>query len=69
MSPLDAEDAIIANNKAELDYGPMLILRHDTKTSEEFYTFYGHLCLKSLAGAIAEPGSVFSRMLSDLAKL
>ena len=49
MSPLDAEVAIIANNKAELDYGPMLILRHDTKTSEVFYTLYGHLCLKSLA--------------------
>lgn len=48
-APLDAELHIIANNTQELDYGPMLVLRHHAGT-REFYTLYGHLRLASLRG-------------------
>ena len=42
----------LADNDAELDYGPTLILRHETDHDEPvvFYTLYGHLDRESLAG-------------------
>jgi len=46
-APLDGRIHIKANNKAELDYGPMLVLEHETTNDEVFYSLYGHL---SLAG-------------------
>ncbi len=53
-SPLDGTVEILENNARELDYGPMIVLRHATDTGQDFYTLYGHLSLDTL-GAI-EPG-------------
>ena len=51
-APLNAEVVVVANNAAELDYGPMLILRHSTDSGDAFYTLYGHLdpgCLAQMS--------------------
>ena len=48
FSPLDATVAFVANNAKELDYGPMVILRHGAQSSKEFFTLYGHLGLDTL---------------------
>jgi murein DD-endopeptidase MepM/ murein hydrolase activator NlpD len=47
-APLDAELAIIANNQVELDYGPMLVLKHAID-GHAFYSLYGHLDLDSIS--------------------
>jgi 4-aminobutyrate aminotransferase-like enzyme/Ser/Thr protein kinase RdoA (MazF antagonist) len=47
-APLDGVVHATANNSAALDYGPVLILRHETGTGEEFFTLYGHLTKDSL---------------------
>src|SRR5258708_26719035 len=49
-APLDGVVHIVANNSAPLDYGPLVILRHETSGGEEFFTLYGHLCKDSLVG-------------------
>lgn len=48
-APLDAEIVVVANNTADLDYGPMLILRHRSDSGAPFFTLYGHLDLSSLS--------------------
>src|SRR6266403_979147 len=48
-APLDGVVHIVANNSAPLDYGPLVILRHETNAGEEFFTLYGHLSKDSLA--------------------
>jgi 4-aminobutyrate aminotransferase-like enzyme/Ser/Thr protein kinase RdoA (MazF antagonist) len=47
-APLDGVVHIVANNSAPLDYGPLVILRHETSDGEEFFTLYGHLAKDSL---------------------
>jgi 4-aminobutyrate aminotransferase-like enzyme/Ser/Thr protein kinase RdoA (MazF antagonist) len=47
-APLDGVIHIVANNSAPLDYGPVVILRHETSGGEEFFTLYGHLSKDSL---------------------
>jgi len=47
-APLDGAVHIVANNSAPLDYGPVVILRHETSEGEEFFTLYGHLSKDSL---------------------
>lgn len=42
-SPLDGEVYLVARNDAPLDYGPLVILRHETDGGVEFFTLYGHL--------------------------
>jgi 4-aminobutyrate aminotransferase-like enzyme/Ser/Thr protein kinase RdoA (MazF antagonist) len=53
-APLDAEVHSFANNRAALDYGPVVILRHSFLNfrgeTQEFFTLYGHLSVKILAG-------------------
>jgi 4-aminobutyrate aminotransferase-like enzyme/Ser/Thr protein kinase RdoA (MazF antagonist) len=49
-APLDGEIFAFANNQAQLDYGPVIILQHRTGAGDAFYTLYGHLSLDSLAG-------------------
>lgn len=44
-APLDGVVECVANNSAELDYGPLVILRHD---EGRYYTLYGHLSLDTL---------------------
>jgi murein DD-endopeptidase MepM/ murein hydrolase activator NlpD len=47
-SPHDAICEFVANNAQELDYGPMVILRHETASAGAFYTLYGHLGMETL---------------------
>jgi 4-aminobutyrate aminotransferase-like enzyme/Ser/Thr protein kinase RdoA (MazF antagonist) len=51
-APLDGVVHAFANNKAPLDYGPVVILRHALPKSAggapEFFTLYGHLSASTL---------------------
>jgi 4-aminobutyrate aminotransferase-like enzyme/Ser/Thr protein kinase RdoA (MazF antagonist) len=49
-APLDGVVHVLANNAAEQDYGPLVILRHETGNGEEFFTLYGHLTTQTLSG-------------------
>src|SRR5256886_12255329 len=49
-APLDGTVHILANNAAPQDYGPLVILRHETEDGEEFFTLYGHLTTQTLDG-------------------
>jgi murein DD-endopeptidase MepM/ murein hydrolase activator NlpD len=46
-APLDGVVEFVANNDRELDYGPMLIVRHAAEDGD-FFTLYGHLSLDTL---------------------
>jgi hypothetical protein len=48
-APLDGRVHLKANNAAELDYGPLIVLEHKTPTGELFYTLYGHLSMDGVA--------------------
>jgi murein DD-endopeptidase MepM/ murein hydrolase activator NlpD len=48
MSPLDGTVEYLANNDAELDYGPLVIVRHEDESGRKFFTLYGHLSLDTL---------------------
>jgi 4-aminobutyrate aminotransferase-like enzyme len=65
-APLDGVVHILANNAAPLDYGPLVILRHETGDAEEFFTLYGHLTRDSLdklkAGQRVAQGETFARV-------
>lgn len=50
QAPLDGVVHVRANNRAALDYGPLVILRHTTGDGETFFTLYGHLRVDSLDG-------------------
>jgi 4-aminobutyrate aminotransferase-like enzyme/Ser/Thr protein kinase RdoA (MazF antagonist) len=49
-APLDGVVHIVANKAAPLDYGPLVILRHETSDGEEFFSLYGHLTKETLSG-------------------
>lgn len=51
-TPLDGVVEIVANNTAELDYGPLLVIRHATPEGEPFFTLYGHLGPECLATCV-----------------
>src|SRR6266852_270222 len=65
-APLDAVVHIVANNSAPQDYGPVVILRHETSGGEQFFTLYGHLSKDALdelkAGQRVERGQKFARV-------
>ena len=65
-APLDGVVHIVANNSSPLDYGPLVILRHETSGREEFFTLYGHLskdALESLkVGQRVARGQPFARV-------
>jgi 4-aminobutyrate aminotransferase-like enzyme/Ser/Thr protein kinase RdoA (MazF antagonist) len=65
-APLDGVVHAVANNSAPLDYGPVVILRHETGDGEEFFTLYGHLTrdtLESLKlGQRVARGEAFARV-------
>ncbi len=52
-APLDGVVHLVANNDRELDYGPVLVIRHDAHDGTHFYTLYGHLLLTSIASTTA----------------
>jgi hypothetical protein len=49
-APLDGRVHSFNNNTAHLDYGPAIILEHQTDGGERFYTLFGHLSPDSLEG-------------------
>ena len=49
-APLPGLVHALANNAAPQDYGPLVILRHETGDAAPFYTLYGHLTEDTLAG-------------------
>ena len=55
-APIAGTVHAFADNHAPLDYGPLIILRHETDDGVEFFTLYGHLSRESLAGlAVGRP--------------
>jgi 4-aminobutyrate aminotransferase-like enzyme/Ser/Thr protein kinase RdoA (MazF antagonist) len=65
-APLAGLVHTLANNTAPLDYGPLVILRHDAGDAGEFFTLYGHLDKESLArlkvGQRVARGEKFARI-------
>jgi 4-aminobutyrate aminotransferase-like enzyme/Ser/Thr protein kinase RdoA (MazF antagonist) len=49
-APLDGKVHSFNNNRAPLDYGPTIIIEHQTGAGDSFYTLYGHLSPDSLNG-------------------
>ena len=49
-APLDGVVQVVTNNSAPLDYGPVVILRHETSGGEEFFSLFGHLSKESIDG-------------------
>ncbi|MFT5501738.1 MAG: hypothetical protein ACI88G_001877 [Woeseiaceae bacterium] len=47
-TPLKGTIELVANNDRELDYGPMVVVRHDIVDIGSMYTLYGHLSLDTL---------------------
>jgi 4-aminobutyrate aminotransferase-like enzyme len=50
FAPLAGTVHAFADNARPQDYGPVIILRHETDDGTEFFTLYGHLSRQSLAG-------------------
>lgn len=48
-APLDGIVHAVADNRAPLDYGLVVILRHETPDGVAFFTLFGHLTRESLA--------------------
>lgn len=65
-APLDGIIHAIADNRAPLDFGPVVILKHSMDDANEFFTLYGHLSresLKSLSvGKRFTKGEVFAKI-------
>jgi Ser/Thr protein kinase RdoA (MazF antagonist) len=49
-APLEGTVEVLANNTAPQDYGPLVILRHETGDDAPFFTLYGHLTEDTLEG-------------------
>jgi len=58
-APLDGVVHVIANNSAPQDYGPLVILQHETSDGENFFTLYGHLTKEALTAL--KPGQRIGR--------
>jgi 4-aminobutyrate aminotransferase-like enzyme/Ser/Thr protein kinase RdoA (MazF antagonist) len=65
-SPFVGTVHAFADNHAALDYGPVVILRHQTADGLEFFTLYGHLSRESLvplrSGNCIQAGQPFARV-------
>ncbi len=65
-APLEATVAHVGVRPAYLDYGGVVILRHETPDGAEFFTLYGHLAPGSFAelraGRRLEKGEPFARV-------
>ncbi len=66
FAPLAGIVHAVANNKAPLDYGPLVILQHQAGPAECFFTLYGHLSAASLTrlkiGQDIAQGEKFARI-------
>lgn len=47
-APLPGVVHILVNNDAPQDYGPLLVLKHETDAGVAFFTLYGHLSMDTL---------------------
>ncbi|MGH9675598.1 MAG: phosphotransferase, partial [Candidatus Acidiferrum sp.] len=65
-APLEGVVHALANNKAALDYGAVVILKHVTDDGDAFFTLYGHLSSDTLGklktGQRIARGEVFARV-------
>ncbi len=65
-APLKGEVLLFNDNHAPLDYGPLIILKHETDDGDEFFTLYGHLSRTSLEslkqGQRIEAGEAFATL-------
>jgi 4-aminobutyrate aminotransferase-like enzyme/Ser/Thr protein kinase RdoA (MazF antagonist) len=65
-APLPGVVHVLANNALPQDYGPLVILRHETEDGTPFHTLYGHLSEDSLPGLTlgqrVEAGHVLARV-------
>jgi len=63
---LDGTVHSFANNNADRDYGPAIILKHTVSDEFTFYTLYGHLTLESLkelrVGNAVKAGDVIGKI-------
>ncbi|WP_114390068.1 aminotransferase class III-fold pyridoxal phosphate-dependent enzyme [Notoacmeibacter marinus] len=68
-APLDGTVAFAENRTGTLDYGGMVILRHETPEGDVFHTLYGHLDPGSVAamqnGQSIAAGTEFARLGTD----
>ncbi|MCI0388371.1 MAG: aminotransferase class III-fold pyridoxal phosphate-dependent enzyme [Acidobacteria bacterium] len=56
FAPLAGTVHAFNNNAVPLDYGPLIILKHQIDDGQAFYTLYGHLSEESLTGlSIGKP--------------
>lgn len=49
-APMAGVVHILANNDAPQDYGPLVVLKHETDGGDTFFTLYGHLSDDTLTG-------------------
>ena len=65
-APLAGVIHILADNRAPLDYGPVVILKHAMGDGDEFFTLYGHLSRESTrklsVGQSIAKGEAFARI-------
>ena len=65
-APLDGVVHKVAINTALLDYGPLVVLRHETGDGAEFFTLYGHLSREAFEalqqGQRIAAGQAFARI-------
>lgn len=65
-APLPGTVHLVTNNDAPQDYGPLVILRHQTSEGTPFFTLYGHLSEGTLAflqeGQAVEAGEEIARV-------
>ena len=66
QAPLAGTVAAIENRTGHLDYGGMIILRHETPEGDTFFTLYGHLdpecCTRLKPGDAVGKGEAFCRL-------
>ncbi len=66
FAPLKGTVFVAENRTGHLDYGGVIILRHETPDADPFYTLYGHLDPEFLErlkpGQIIEKGEAFCRL-------
>jgi 4-aminobutyrate aminotransferase-like enzyme/Ser/Thr protein kinase RdoA (MazF antagonist) len=65
-APFDGTVYAFADNHAALDYGPVVILKHQPDGAPEFFTLYGHLSRESLVSLRVDQriarGQMFARI-------
>ncbi|NRB18259.1 MAG: aminotransferase class III-fold pyridoxal phosphate-dependent enzyme [Rhodobacteraceae bacterium] len=65
-APLRGEVFVVENRDNHLDYGGVIILRHETPAGDAFYSLYGHLdpecCDRLHPGDVIDKGAAFCRL-------